>query len=125
MLSSTRLKTVIVIHCNHPNEIDDEVHRQLAELKSTGALLLNQSVLLRGVNDSVDALVNLSQRLIECDVIPYYLHQLDPVAGAAHFQVPIETGKQLITQARAQLPGYAVPRYVQEIAGEPNKVVIA
>ena len=124
-LTSTRLKTTIVIHANHANELDSEVAAALSILGNAASFTLNQSVLLRGVNDSVEALVSLSQRLIECDVIPYYLHQLDRVQGAAHFEVPIETGKSLIEAMRARLPGYAVPRYVQEVAGEPNKTVLA
>lgn len=88
-------------------------------------MLLNQAVLLRGVNDSVDALKQLSERLLEVNVLPYYLHQLDRAAGTAHFEVPVEEGKQLVEQLRAQLPGYAVPRYVQEIEGESNKRVLA
>ena len=88
-------------------------------------MLLNQAVLLRGVNDTVDAQVALSERLIALGVMPYYLHQLDRVAGAAHFEVPIETGKQIVNEMRTRLPGYAVPKYVQEVAGESSKVVLA
>jgi len=124
-LSSSRLQKVVVVHSNHANEIDQEVEDSLRRLASTGAMMLNQSVLLSGVNDSADALVDLSQRLLDADVLPYYLHQLDPVIGAAHFEVPIERGLELIAAIRARLPGYAVPRYVQEIAGEPNKTVLA
>ncbi len=104
--------------------LDDHVERALARLVDAGIPVLNQSVLLRGVNDSAEALIALSQRLIDLRVMPYYLHQLDPVAGAAHFEVPIERGRRLIESLRAALPGYAVPRYVQEIPGEPNKVVL-
>ena len=85
-------------------------------------MLLNQAVLLAGVNDSVEAQVALCERLIELRVTPYYLHQLDRVAGAAHFEVPIATGRQIIEELRARLPGYAVPRYVQEVAGALSKI---
>jgi L-lysine 2,3-aminomutase len=85
-------------------------------------MLLNQAVLLRGVNDSVDTLVALSERLIELRVQPYYLHQLDRVSGAAHFEVPVEQGLQMMVELRARLPGYALPRYVQEIPGRDHKV---
>jgi L-lysine 2,3-aminomutase len=82
-------------------------------------------VLLRGVNDRVDALKGLSARLISCGVVPYYLHQLDRVAGAAHFHVPIDEGLRLMAQLRASAAGYLVPRYVREIPGEANKTVLA
>ena len=88
-------------------------------------MLLNQAVLLRGVNDSIGSLKDLSQRLLHCRVLPYYLHQLDPVNGAAHFEVEVKKGLQLIAELRSCLPGYAVPRYVQELRGEPNKTVLA
>jgi EF-P beta-lysylation protein EpmB len=127
-LTGTRLAPIMVIHANHvaeiDNAIDDHVERALARLVDAGIPVLNQSVLLRGVNDTAEALIALSQRLIDLRVMPYYLHQLDPVAGAAHFEVPIEHGRRLIESLRAALPGYAVPRYVQEIAGQPNKVVL-
>jgi L-lysine 2,3-aminomutase len=85
-------------------------------------MLLNQAVLLRGVNDSVIAQRQLSERLIECGVVPYYLHQLDRVAGAAHFEVPVEEGRHIVTVMRRELPGYMVPKYVQELPGQPYKV---
>jgi EF-P beta-lysylation protein EpmB len=124
-LTQSRLQIVIVVHANHANEIDGDVEQALDRLKRTGAMLLNQSVLLQDVNDSPDALIHLSNRLLAAGVLPYYLHQLDPVIGASHFAVDVERGKELIAAMRAQLPGYAVPRYVQEIAGEPNKTVLA
>jgi hypothetical protein len=106
-LSSSRLQKVIVVHSNHANEIDNDVIGSLQRLDTSGTQMLNQSVLLKGVNDSADALVDLSQRLLDAGVLPYYLHQLDPVIGAAHFEVPIEHGRQLIAAIRARLPGYA------------------
>lgn len=125
LLGSISAKTVFVIHSNHPNELDDNVADALEKLKSTGCQLLNQSVLLRGINDEIDTLVALSNRLIECDVLPYYLHQLDRVQGTAHFEVAVEQGQKLITAMRSRLPGYAVPRYVCEEPGQPNKTIIA
>ena len=125
LLTSTRLATVVVVHANHANELDGQVASALKRLGSTGTLLLNQAVLLRGVNDSVAAQRGLSERLLSILVMPYYLHQLDRVAGAAHFEVPKSEGLEIMRQLRAELPGYAVPRYVQEVAGKPNKQVLA
>ena len=125
LLGSLSAKVVFVIHSNHANELDGEVAEALKKLKSTGCQLLNQSVLLRGINDDIDTLVALSNRLIECDVLPYYLHQLDRVQGTAQFEVAVERGKKLIAAMRSQLPGYAVPRYVCEEPGQPNKTIIA
>jgi EF-P beta-lysylation protein EpmB len=115
----------MVIHANHAQELDESVARAVADLRTSGFHVLNQAVLLKGVNDSVSALADLSCRLIECGVTPYYLHQLDRVRGAAHFEVPLAHGLELITQLRNQLPGYAIPRYVQEIPGQPSKTVLA
>lgn len=120
-LSATRLQTVVVIHANHANELDDSLAGGLRELKRHVGALLNQSVLLAGVNDERGALVALSQRLFECGVLPYYLHTLDRVAGAAHFEVPMSVARQLHAELRAHLPGYLVPRLVREIPGEPAK----
>ncbi len=124
-LRSGRLTKVIVVHANHASELDTHVGDALARLRATGATLLNQAVLLRGVNDSAEAQRALCERLVELGVAPYYLHQLDRVSGAAHFEVPVDEGREIIRQLRATLPGYMVPRYVQEIAGEPNKRVLA
>lgn len=125
LIQSLTAKAVFVIHSNHANELDDDVAFALKRLKDTGCQLLNQSVLMRGVNDNVDALVALSNRLIECDTLPYYLHQLDRVQGTSHFEVSVEHGKKLIAGMRSQLPGYSVPRYACENPGQPNKTVIA
>ena len=124
-LRGTRLAPIVVVHANHPQEIDDEVAEALTRLIDVGIPVLNQAVLLRGVNDSEAALIGLSRRLIDLRVMPYYLHQLDRVSGAAHFEVPISRGLELIAALRRALPGYAVPRYVQENAGEANKRVLA
>lgn len=124
-LRGTRLTPIMIVHANHAQEIDESVAAALARLGDAGVPLLNQTVLLRGVNDSEAALIALSRRLVDLRVMPYYLHQLDRVAGAAHFEVPVERGLELMAAIRQQLPGYAVPRYVQEIAGEAHKRVLA
>ena len=125
LLQTTRLTTLVVIHANHPAELDATVANAIRPLVEAGIMVLNQSVLLRGVNDSAEVLAALSRRLLDLRVLPYYLHQLDTVAGAAHFHVSTERGEQLIATLRSQLPGYAVPRYVREVPGEPGKVVLA
>ncbi len=120
-LGATRLQKVVVLHINHANEIDQAVVDACARLRAAGVTLLNQSVLLRGVNDSVDALAALSERLFEAGVLPYYLHVLDPVAGAAHFDVPDEEARELVAGLREVLPGFLMPRLVREIPGEGSK----
>jgi EF-P beta-lysylation protein EpmB len=125
LLGATRLRTVVVVHTNHANELDDPVARALELLRAPLTALLNQSVLLRGVNDDADALAALSARLFACGVLPYYLHLLDPVAGAAHFDVAADTGLRLIGELRKRLPGYLVPRLVRETPGELSKTVVA
>ncbi|WP_295364527.1 EF-P beta-lysylation protein EpmB [Arenimonas sp.] len=112
---------VMVVHANHGNEIDPGVAAALARLRGAGVHLLNQAVLLRGVNDGVEALADLSARLFEAGVLPYYLHQLDRVAGTAHFEVPDEQARALVAALAARLPGYLVPRLVREEPGAPSK----
>lgn len=124
-LTGSRLAPIVVVHANHPHEVAGDVAAALTKLIQVGVPVLNQSVLLRGVNDDVETLAELSRALVNLRVMPYYLHQLDRVAGAKHFEVPVEHGIALIEQLRARLPGYAVPRYVQEIAGEASKRVLA
>jgi L-lysine 2,3-aminomutase len=124
-LSGTRLTPIMVVHANHPQEIDEATEAALSQLVDAGIPVLNQAVLLRGVNDNAGALIDLSRRLIDLRVLPYYLHQLDRVAGAAHFDVPISQGLVLVEAMRQALPGYAVPRYVEEIAGDASKRVLA
>nr|WP_083700675.1 EF-P beta-lysylation protein EpmB [Halomonas sp. 1513] len=120
-LAATRLQKVVVLHINHANEIDDAVVAACARLTRAGVTLLNQSVLLRGVNDSADALAALSERLFEAGVLPYYLHVLDPVAGAAHFDVSDVDARALVAELRKALPGFLMPRLVREIPGEASK----
>lgn len=121
-LKQSRLQTIMVIHSNHANEIDQQVEDALDRLKQAGVTLLNQSVLLKGVNDNSQTLITLSERLLSCGVQPYYLHQLDPVQGAAHFAVSDEHARELMQQLHQQLPGYLLPRLVREYAGEPGKI---
>jgi L-lysine 2,3-aminomutase len=124
LFQNSRLKFYFIIHSNHPLELDAEVLRALATLNQAGVMLLNQSVLLKGVNDDKETLKELCLKLVYNNIIPYYLHQLDPVQGAAHFEVSEEIGKKLIAQLSKELPGYAVPRYVKEIAGESSKTLL-
>ena len=123
-LGSLGVPAVVVVHANHANEIDSDVRRALAVLDATGVTLLNQTVLLAGVNDSADALVDLSESLFEAGVLPYYLHLLDPVEGAAHFEVPEKKARLLNTELTNRLPGYLVPRLVREVEGAPAKVSV-
>jgi L-lysine 2,3-aminomutase len=124
-IRGTRLSPMMVVQVNHPAEIDGPVAEAFGRLVDAGIPVLNQSVLLRGVNDRVEVLAELCRRLVDLRVMPYYLHQLDPVAGAAHFEVPISAGRALMAELRARLPGYAVPRYVREKAGGTSKEVLA
>lgn len=124
-IENTHLQVIVVNHANHANEIDDEVTNALASLKAAGCQLLNQTVLLKGVNDSSESLIALSERLSDVDVMPYYLHLLDPVAGASHFDVPDQVGIELIDAIRKKLPGYLVPRLVREQQGQASKTAIS
>lgn len=123
-LARGRLRKVVVVHANHARELDASVQAALARLAGAGATLLNQSVLLAGVNDSPEALADLSARLFECGVMPYYLHMLDRVRGTTHFEVPADRARALLRAAAARLPGYLVPRLVREDAGADSKTVL-
>lgn len=125
LLRSTRLATAIVVHANHPNELAGDCAETLRFLSASGLTVLNQAVLLRGINDDGDVLAELSERLFDLGVLPYYLHQLDCVAGAAHFEVSEERGRELVAELRRRLPGYLVPKYVRETAGEAGKTPLA
>lgn len=114
-----------IIHSNHPREIDDEVISKLQELQKRGVVVGNQAVLLKGVNDNVETLQELCEKLVDKGILPYYLHQLDRVQGGAHFEVPEAEGVKLIEQLMSRLPGYAVPKFVREIAGESGKTPIS
>lgn len=124
LFSATRLKPVIVVHANHANEIDDQVKAAIGLMRQAQLTVLNQSVLLKGINNSVTALVDLSEALFGAGILPYYLHLLDPVAGAAHFAVTDDEAKQLVSQMRAELPGYLVPKLVREVPGAASKIPI-
>lgn len=121
-LGPCRLRKVVVLHTNHAREIDATVTNAVTKLRTAGARVFNQSVLLKGVNDSVEALAALSEALFDAGVLPYYLHLLDRVRGAAHFEVTENRARELMHGLRARLPGYLVPRLVREIAGAPNKI---
>ncbi len=123
-VGSLRATPWMVIHCNHAAEIDQAVIDAIDRMVGRGIPVLNQAVLLRGVNDSVHVLEDLCRTLVDHRVQPYYLHQLDRVRGAAHFEVDPKVGVDLVRRLRDRLPGYAVPTYVQEHAGEKAKTVV-
>jgi EF-P beta-lysylation protein EpmB len=120
-LRALPLQKVVVLHANHANEIDASVEAACARLRDAGATVLNQSVLLRGVNDDAATLAELSERLFTAGVLPYYLHQLDRVQGTAHFEVDDARALALVDTLRARLPGYLVPRLVREVGGDLSK----
>ena len=124
-LTQLRLPVVFVLHVNHPNEIDADVRAACALLRDSGVTLLNQTVLLRGVNDDAGVLAELSRALFEAGVLPYYLHVLDRVRGAAHFDVPEARARSIAGQLAARMPGYLVPRLAREIYGAPAKVTLS
>ena len=114
----------MVLHVNHANEIDRPLMQAIAKLRRSSVVLLNQAVLLRGVNDTLEAQKDLCRKLADSGVIPYYLHQLDRVAGAAHYECDESLGEALVAGLRRELSGYAVPRFVKETAGELSKTLI-
>ncbi|WNC69113.1 EF-P beta-lysylation protein EpmB [Thalassotalea nanhaiensis] len=124
ILTQGRLKPVMVFHINHSNEIDDIFDRALEPLREKRITLLNQSVLLKNINDNADTLCQLSEQLFAVGILPYYLHLLDPVSGAAHFDVKPDKAIQIAKHMMATLPGFLMPKLVQEIAGEANKTAI-
>lgn len=117
-------KLVIVVHTNHPQEINNEVGIALERLRCAGVHLLNQAVLLKGVNDDVNTLVHLSEALLAAGVMPYYLHVLDKVHGTAHFDIPLKKALELHTEMTNRLPGYLVPKLAREDAGEGAKTIL-
>ena len=125
ILVNTRLKVVIVMHCNHPQEICADIKYYCKKLQNNNITLLNQSVLLKNINDNVKALTTLSYKLFDCGVMPYYLHMLDPVAGSCHFEVDAQTAGKLYQELLANLPGYLVPKLVREIPGAKFKVPVS
>lgn len=123
-IEASPLQIVMVIHCNHPNELDSQVALYLQKLRHAGVLLLNQSVLLAGVNDSAEVIISLSERLFEMGVLPYYLHMLDKVSGASHFEVSINAARKMYQQVIARLPGYLVPKLVMDKPNSSSKTLI-
>lgn len=121
LLKNSRLRIIVVVHSNHAAELDAFTCSKLSNLVKNNILVLNQAVLLKGVNDSAQVLVDLSYRLFEAGVLPYYLHVLDKVKGAQHFDLDAKSIDQIYKDVLAQLPGYLVPKLVREIAGEKNK----
>ena len=124
ILAGNRLSKVVVLHSNHPQELDSHVADACTSLRQAGCHLLNQSVLLAGINDSAQILAELSERLFACGVLPYYLHLLDKVQGAAHFDVPLDDAVVIFRQLQGLLPGYLVPRLAREDAGQKSKTLI-
>ncbi|WP_145563580.1 EF-P beta-lysylation protein EpmB [Yersinia aldovae] len=120
-LSNSRLQVLMVTHINHANEIDQSLRNSMAQLKRAGVTLLNQSVLLRGVNNDADVLAALSNALFDAGILPYYIHVLDKVQGAAHFMVDDDEARQLMRGLLSRVSGYLVPRLTREIGGEPSK----
>jgi EF-P beta-lysylation protein EpmB len=125
VLSGSRLRPLLVIHCNHARELGNAAREALEPLRQSGLTLLNQSVLLQGVNDSTAALCDLSEALFNAGVLPYYVHLLDRVSGAAHFEVPPERARILQNEIRERLPGYLVPRFVFEQTGKKSKLPLS
>lgn len=124
LLTAGPLTPILVVHCNHPRELSGNCGEALRQLVRAGCTVLNQAVLLRGINDDAETLAELCEKLVDLGVMPYYLHQLDRVIGTAHFEVPEARGLELIAALRSRLPGYAIPQFVREIAGAPHKVPI-
>ena len=124
LLKNSRLKTTIVLHINHSNEIDADFAKALEPLRKACIPLFNQSVLLNGINDNADALITLSENMFDIGIVPYYLHLFDQVQGAAHFDVCEEKAINIAKDMLAALPGFLMPTLVREIAGEPNKTPI-
>ena len=121
---NSRFNVVLAVHSNHPNEINDEVAEHFKILHNTKIILLNQSVLLKNINDNANVLAELSKKLFAIKILPYYLHTLDPVIGTHHFAVEISTAKQIFSELSSKLPGYLLPRLATEQPGASNKILI-
>jgi EF-P beta-lysylation protein EpmB len=124
LLANLPLRKVIVLHCNHAQEINDEVRNVCKALRLANCHLLNQTVLLKGINNDVTTLTNLSDALFDCGVLPYYLHLLDKVVGAAHFDIPLAEALQLYRALQHTLPGYLLPKLAREEAGQKSKTLL-
>ena len=125
LLTGSRLQAVLVVHCNHPRELCDKVARAMGQLTAAGVTVLNQSTLLRGVNDDADVLVELGEALFRCRILPYYLHLLDRVSGTAHFEVDETRARQLLGVVSGRTSGFLVPRLAREERGAACKSVLA
>ncbi len=123
--SNTRLRVIMVLHINHANELDETVAQAVGRLRDQNILVLNQTVLLKGINDNTDSLAALSEKLFDSGVMPYYLHILDPVQGASHFDLSLDMAMQLHRELKAKLPGFLVPNLVQEEPGKTSKTVLS
>ncbi|GLT17912.1 EF-P beta-lysylation protein EpmB [Vibrio zhanjiangensis] len=121
LLSSTRLQIILVTHINHPNEINQDLINALSHLHAAGVTLLNQGVMLKGVNDNIDTQVSLSEALFDAGVMPYYMHVLDKVQGAAHFYISDDKAKAIMSGVIESVSGYLVPKLTREIAGRASK----
>jgi EF-P beta-lysylation protein EpmB len=124
ILQKVKCQIWFILHSNHSLELDEDVLSKMKLLQKQGVVLLNQSVLLKDVNDDVETLKELCLKLVDNGILPYYLHQLDRIQGAAHFEVPESKGIELMKMLSQQISGYALPRYVREIAGEPGKTIL-
>lgn len=122
--TGSRLKPIVVLHINHSNEIDGDVAQAVARLHDAGIKVLNQTVLLKGINDSTDTLNALSERLFDCGITPYYLHLLDPVQGASHFDIDESRAREIYRELQTILPGFLLPRLVREVPGKSSKTLI-
>ncbi|MBN2479379.1 MAG: KamA family radical SAM protein [Parachlamydiales bacterium] len=123
-LKNFKKQKVFIFHFNHPNEIDEDIEKAIKLLKNEVSLIYSQSVLLKGINDNYKILKELFEKLIIIGITPYYLHQLDKVQGAKHFEVDEEKGKKLIKQLSESLPGYMIPKYVKDVPFEKNKITV-
>jgi EF-P beta-lysylation protein EpmB len=123
-IEASPLKIVMVIHCNHPNELDQQVAQYLQKLHRAGVSLLNQSVLLAGINDSAEIIISLSEKLYEMNVLPYYLHRLDKVSGTRHFDVSSDAARRIYQHVISALPGYLVPKLVEDNVGTTSKTLL-
>ncbi|ANN94514.1 TPA: EF-P beta-lysylation protein EpmB [Legionella pneumophila] len=124
LLTNTRFKKVIVVHCNHPQELDESVLRACSDLKKAACYLLNQSVLLAGINDDAGILSKLSHTLFDYGIMPYYLHLLDKVKGSAHFDMPLPRAQSIYHQLQSLVPGYLLPRLAREEPGRSSKTLL-
>ena len=125
LFMQSRLQIIVVTHINHPNEIDDNVADAIKQLKQNRVTVLNQSVLLKKINDNADILAELSNKLFDIGILPYYIHLLDKVQGAAHFLVEDKQAKKIMKQLAEKVSGYLVPKLAREIGGEKSKRVLA